>query len=213
MRIGVALCTQTCPGPWDDAWMPTRFSWFGFLLTGSLKFLIVSWKADSSDHFFMYWLLSTFSHRHVLHFVYYKTSLCRVRLKDISDLHCGMGLVDATSQISFLYSVTLALPFSPGGTEGLRGLLASFNNSTDTGKVVPRKWWVKGHWGVRGEQVLAPCFHLALTEGAEMQKTLPLRMGGVFTWAKVTWSRQGSHRSGLQTVIRCSQELRLLTVA
>lgn len=166
MRIwvlwGVALWTQTCPEPWGwwphDAWMPTRFSWFGFPLTGSLKFLIVFWKeANSSSHFFMCRLLPIFSHRHVLRYVYYKPP-------------CMLGETERHFKSAPWsdWSVFCALwpwPF-PSFQGVLRGSRACFFQHFywhwESGPESDR--W-KDTWR---EQVFAPCFHFALTGGAEM---------------------------------------------
>lgn len=129
-------------GSWPhDAWVPTRFSWFGFPFTGSLKFLIVFWKEANSDHF-IWKLLSVFSHHRVLPYMSYKPAHLPGETKRPFKSAPWSNCLDATHQTCLLCSVPLALPFRPRGTEA-PGLVI-FSIYTDSGKVVPRKWWVKG---------------------------------------------------------------------
>lgn len=173
------------------------------LLTGSLKFLIVFWKADRSNHFSVCRLLYIFSYHHILCCVGWDSKTFQ-----ICAIVWDLSMLPVQSVFCALWPWPLP---SLQGHWGALGL-ASFSISTDTRKLVPRKWQVKGH--LEGAGVDSVFSFSSNRRGRDAENASP-EDGKSFCLGqnKVMWSKGVSHRGGLQTVIGCSQEFCLLIVA
>lgn len=174
--------------------------------------MIVSWKeANSSDHFFMCRLLSIFSHCHILRYVYYK--LPSVSGETEGHFKSAPWPDWWTPPVRSFFCALWPWSFpSSKGHWGALGL-AFFNIFTDIGKVGPRKWRVKGH--LEGAGVGSLFSFCSNRRGRDAENASP-EDGKSVCLGQTKQSdgvETGSHRGRLQTVIRCSQELCLFTVA